>query len=148
MGRQGETFEILSVEDSAADTTLIRELMRQSRVVPLPHVEFVQDGQEMLDFLRNRADADHLPDLVLLDLNLPRKDGREALREMRRDPRLRAIPVVVLTSSDRPEDVHGCYANAANAYVTKPGDLEGFDAALRQIESFWLSFVKLPTRAG
>jgi two-component system, chemotaxis family, response regulator Rcp1 len=137
--------QILLVEDSPGDVRLTREAMRDARMANELHV--VGDGEAALDFLHRRgpyADTPR-PDIVLLDLNLPRKDGREVLEEMKADDELRRIPVIVLTTSAAERDVLRSYDLHVNAFVTKPLDLDGFVQVVRSIESFWLSIVRLPT---
>ena len=136
--------QILLVEDSPGDVNLTREALRGARIRNQLHV--VGDGEEALDFLHRRgehADAPR-PDLVLLDLNLPRKDGRAVLEEVKSDPELLTIPVIVLTTSAAHEDVARAYAHHANCFITKPVDFGDFLAAIRQLEGFWLEIVRLP----
>jgi CheY-like chemotaxis protein len=143
-----EPIDVLLVEDDAGDVLLIREAFEHNKVHNTLVV--VSDGVEAIDFLRRRgehADAQR-PDLILLDLNLPRKDGREVLAEVKGDPDLRSIPVVVLTTSKAEEDVLRSYDLHANAYVTKPVDFDRFIAVVRQIDEFFVSVVKLPHRGG
>ncbi len=138
-------IEILLVEDSPGDVRLTREGLREAKVRNRLHA--VSDGEEAMAFLRREgkyADAVR-PDLILLDLNLPRKDGREVLAEAKSDPDLRRIPVVILTSSTDEADVLRAYDLQANCYVTKPVDLGGFIEAVKAVEGFWLEFVKLPS---
>ena len=136
--------EILLVEDNMADADLIRDKMKGAR---LPHhVHVIGDGVGALNFLRRRegyASAPR-PDLVLLDLNLPMKDGRDVLREIKDDEKLKVIPVVVLTSSDAEEDVARSYELHANAYVQKPTNLAGYRALIGAIDDFWLGIARLP----
>ncbi len=136
------SINILLVEDNPADADLTKENLASSKILNEIHV--VEDGVEAMAFLRNEgAYADtQKPDLVLLDLNLPKKDGREVLMEMKEDPKLRRIPVVVLTSSEAEEDVIRSYDLQASAYVTKPIDLAGFARIVKGIESFWFSVVR------
>lgn len=137
-------IEILLVEDNPGDARLTLEAFKEGRV--LNHLTVINDGAEALEYLRREgphADAKQ-PDLVLLDLNLPKKDGREVLAEVKSDARLRNIPVVVLTTSAAPEDVKKAYGEHANCYITKPVDLEQFLHVVQSIENFWLSLVKLP----
>lgn len=137
-------IDILLVEDSPSDVRLTREALKEAKVLNNLHV--VQDGMAAMDFLRKRAQyADSPdPDLILLDLNLPKKDGREVLAEVKQDDNLRRIPVVVLTTSRAEEDVIRSYNLHANAYVTKPVDLKQFLVVVRTIEDFWLAVVTLP----
>jgi CheY-like chemotaxis protein len=141
-----DPIEVLLVEDDPGDVLLIREAFEDNKVANRLHV--VADGVEALEFMRRRgvhANAPR-PDLVLLDLNLPRKDGREVLAEAKEDDDLRSIPIVVLTTSQAEEDVLRSYDLHANAYVTKPVDFENFIGVVRQIDQFFVSVVKLPTR--
>jgi CheY-like chemotaxis protein len=138
-------IDILLVEDNPADVRLTREALREARVINSLHV--VEDGMEALDFLRKRARyaGSPSPDLILLDLNLPKKDGREVLAEIKQDENWRRIPVVVLTTSRAEEDIVRSYDLHANAYVTKPLDLTQFLEVIRVLEEFWLAVVTLPT---
>jgi CheY-like chemotaxis protein len=141
-----EMIDVLLVEDDPADVLLIEEAFADNKV--RNRVHHVSDGVDALAFLRREgeySDAPH-PDLVLLDLNLPRKDGREVLAEIKGDDALRHIPVVVLTTSKAEEDVLRSYKLHANAYVTKPVDFERFIDVVRQIDEFFVTVVKLPTR--
>ncbi len=139
-----QPIEILLVEDSQGDADLARETLADSKVLNSLHV--VSDGEEAMAFLQRTgkyARAPH-PDLVLLDLNLPRKSGREVLAEMKADAKLRRIPVVVLTVSKAEEDILKAYDLHANCYITKPIDLFQFVKVVKAIEDFWLTIVKLP----
>jgi CheY-like chemotaxis protein len=141
-----KVIDVLLVEDDAGDVLLIEEAFADNKV--RNRVHHVSDGVDALAFLRREgeySDAPH-PDLVLLDLNLPRKDGREVLAEIKGDDALRHIPVVVLTTSKAEEDVLRSYKLHANAYVTKPVDFERFIDVVRQIDEFFVTVVKLPTR--
>ena len=141
-----EMIDVLLVEDDPADVLLIEEAFADNKVRNRLHV--VSDGVEAIEFLRKRdahAQAP-TPDLVLLDLNLPRKDGREVLAEIKADEDLRQIPVVVLTTSKAEEDVLRSYKLHANAYVTKPVDFDRFIEVVRQIDEFFVTVVKLPSR--
>jgi len=141
-----EVIDILLVEDDPGDVLLIREAFEDNKVHNRLHV--VPDGVEALTFLRQEgehADAPR-PDLVLLDLNLPRKDGREVLAEVKGDESLQHIPVVVLTTSKAEEDVLRSYKLHANAYVTKPVDFDRFIDVVRRIDEFFVTVVKLPSR--
>ena len=141
-----EVIDVLLVEDDPGDVLLIREAFEDNKVHNRLHV--VSDGVEAIDFLRKQGENGQAPtpDLVLLDLNLPRKDGREVLAEIKSDPGLRSIPVVVLTTSKAEEDVLRSYKLHANAYVTKPVDFERFIEVVRQIDEFFVTVVKLPSR--
>ena len=140
------TIVILLVEDNPGDARLTQEAMRDSKMLNLIHV--VEDGVEAMAFLRRegRYSEAPRPDLILLDLNLPKKDGRAVLAEIKVDPDLRRIPVVVLTTSRSEEDVLKAYDLHANAYVTKPVDLEQFMRIVAQIDDFWFNVVTLPNR--
>jgi CheY-like chemotaxis protein len=139
-----EPIEILMVEDNPADARLAEEALRESKIVNRLHHAW--DGVQAMDFLYRRGDfaGAPRPDIVFLDLNLPRKDGREVLAEMKQDSALRRIPVVILTTSDAEQDILKSYDLHANCYVTKPVDLDMFTRLVRSIEDFWLSIVKLP----
>jgi CheY-like chemotaxis protein len=137
-------IEILLVEDNPGDARLTLEAMREAKLRNRMHV--VEDGVEAMEFLRRQGrfgDAPR-PDLILLDLNLPRKDGREVLAEVKADPDLKRIPVVVLTTSRAEEDVVRAYDLHANCYVTKPVDLAQFMKIVAQIDEFWVKVVTLP----
>jgi chemotaxis family two-component system response regulator Rcp1 len=137
-------IEVLLVEDNPGDVRLTREALKEGKVCN--HLSVAVDGVEALAFLRRegRYAGAPRPDVILLDLNLPRKDGREVLEEIKADPALRSIPVVVLTTSEAERDIAGAYALHANCYITKPVDLDQFITVVRSIESFWFSIVKLP----
>jgi two-component system, chemotaxis family, response regulator Rcp1 len=138
-----EPVEILLVEDNPGDVRLVREALRDGRIAN--SLVVCGDGDEAVSLLRDRAARGATtPALILLDLNLPRRDGRAVLAEIKNDPRLRLIPVVVLTSSAAERDVVESYERHANAYVTKPIDIDEFLAAIRALEGFWLSVVRLP----
>ena len=141
-------IEVLLVEDDPGDVLLTQEAFAQHQVNNRLHV--VRDGVEALEFLRKqgRWAASPTPDLVLLDLNLPRMDGREVLAEIKADETLRRIPVVVLTTSEAEEDVLRSYELYANAYVTKPVDFDRFIQVVRQIDDFFVTVVKLPRAGG
>jgi CheY-like chemotaxis protein len=138
-------IEILLVEDNPGDARLTMEALREAKVHNRLH--HVTDGIEALAFLRRQGKHAKAvrPDLILLDLNLPRKDGREVLSEIKSDDSFRRIPVVVLTTSQAEEDILRAYNLNANCYVTKPVDLDQFIKVVQTIEDFWLSVVKLPT---
>ena len=139
-----ESIEVLLVEDDPGDVVLIQEAFEDNKVRNRLHC--VSDGVDALRFLRRQdefADAPR-PDLILLDLNLPRKDGREVLEEIKSDEILKRIPVVVLTTSKAEEDVLRSYKLHANAYVTKPVDFDRFIEVVRQIDEFFVTVVKLP----
>lgn len=138
-------IEILLVEDSLADARLTKRALLKCRVANNLHV--VRDGVEAMAFLHRRDPFESAPrpDLILLDLNLPRKDGRSVLADIKSDERLRTIPVVVLTTSIAPEDVQTCYQLHANCFLVKPVDLEAFTSTILAIEEFWLTRAKLPS---
>ena len=140
----GSPIEILLVEDSPGDVRLTVEALAEAKVTNTLHV--VEDGVEAMDFLnrRGRYAAAPRPDLILLDLNLPRKDGREVLAEIKKDPKIKHIPVVVLTTSKAEHDVFRSYSLHANCYITKPVDFDQFIEVVKSIEDFWLSVVRLP----
>ena len=139
-------IEVLLVEDDPGDVLMTREAFADHKV--RNNLNVVSDGVEALAYVRREAPyADALrPDLVLLDLNLPRRDGREVLAEMKTDPALRDIPIVVLTTSAAEADILASYSLHANAYVTKPVDFDRFITVVRQIDDFFVSVVKLPPR--
>jgi CheY-like chemotaxis protein len=137
-------IEILLVEDSPGDIRLTQEALKEAKV--LNRLSVAVDGVEALDFLHRRGefpDAPH-PDLILLDLNLPRKDGREVLKEIKAEEHLRRIPVVVLTTSQADADIINAYDLHANCYITKPVDFKQFIRVVQSIEDFWLTVVRLP----
>ena len=137
-------IEILLVEDNPGDVRLTKEALKEGKVYSNLHT--VKDGVEAMDFLRRlgKYKAAPRPDIILLDLNLPKKDGREVLQEIKTDDALKRIPVVVLTTSKAEEDVLRTYNLHANCYVTKPVDLEKFMVVVKTIDSFWLTVVTLP----
>ncbi|SDQ29072.1 response regulator [Natronobacterium texcoconense] len=139
-----EPAQILLVEDNPGDVRLTKEAFEQGRIENDLHV--VSDGAEALDFLTQRGEYEDAPrpDLVLLDLNLPRTNGEEVLRELKDDPELRSIPVIVLTSSQTEEDIARSYELHANAYLTKPVDPDEFIETIRAFETFWFTVVRLP----
>lgn len=141
-------IEILMVEDSPGDAELLLDFLEQSKVKNRIH--WVKDGEAAMAFLHREGEyaAKPMPDLILLDLNLPRKDGREVLSETKGDPRLAHIPVVILTSSKSEQDIARSYSLKANCYITKPVDLEQFAKVVRAIDDFWLSVVRLPPNDG
>ena len=142
--QNGHPIEILLVEDSPSDTELTIEALKKGKVNN--RISIVEDGVQAMEFLRRQgvyAQAPR-PDLVMLDLNLPRKDGREVLADMKSDPSLRSIPVVVLTTSRAERDVLQAYQLNANCYITKPVDFKQFIELVKSIEHFWLTVVTLP----
>jgi chemotaxis family two-component system response regulator Rcp1 len=133
---------VLLVEDSPADVRLIREALK-SATVPV-HITVAQDGVEAMNYLHDSEQAAALPDLMLLDLNLPRKNGREVLAEVKTSPQLKQIPVLIMTSSRSDEDVNEAYALNANCYIAKPYDFQEYVSVVRAIERFWLMTATLP----
>ena len=140
----GAPVEILLVEDNPADVRLTQEALKEGKVYNNLH--WAKDGVEALDFLRRKGKFEGAPrpDIILLDLNLPKKDGREVLQDIKNDDKLKRIPVVILTTSKAEEDVLKSYNLHANCYVTKPVDVSEFIDKVRSIEDFWLTIVKLP----
>lgn len=140
----GEPIEILLVEDSPGDVRLTIEALKEGKVHNNLHV--VRDGVEAMKFLSKEGEYSGVPhpDLILLDLNLPKKDGREVLKEIKSDSRLKRIPVVILTISSAEEDILKTYNLHANCYITKPVDLDQFIKVVKSIEDFWLEIVRLP----
>ena len=144
----GTAIEILLVEDSPADVRLTIEALKEAKVAN--RLSVVDDGVKAMDFLHQQngyADAPR-PDLILLDLNLPRMDGREVLAQIKADPTLQRIPVVVLTTSSAHDDILKAYELHANCYITKPVDFRQFMVVVKAIEDFWLTIVKLPSGRG
>lgn len=139
-------LQILLVEDNPGDITLTREAFDEGKLHHRLHV--VMDGVEALRYLRREGEYTEspTPDLILLDLNLPKRDGRQVLEDIKRDPVLREIPVIVLTTSDDEADVHRAYGLHANCYLTKPVDMDEFLHVVRSLEEFWLTLVRLPRR--
>jgi len=141
----GKPIEILLVEDNPGDVRLTREALKEGRVLNNLHV--AGDGVQALEFLRRTGKfaGSPTPDLIFLDLNLPRMDGRELLAEVKGDPNLRRIPVVILTTSKAEEDILKTYDLHANCYITKPVDLDQFITVIKSVEDFWFTIVKLPS---
>jgi CheY-like chemotaxis protein len=139
-------IEILLIEDNPGDVRLTQEALREGKVIN--NLNVVSDGVAALEFLRRKGPYTKAtrPDVILLDLNLPRKDGREVLAEIKEDPDLKRIPVVVITSSSAEEDVLRSYNLHANCYISKPVDLEQFVTVVKSIEDFWMGIVKLPPK--
>lgn len=144
--QQAHPIEILLVEDNPADVRLAQEVLRESKLIN--RLRAVTDGEQAMAFLRRQGDYAEAvrPDLILLDLNLPGKDGRQVLAEIKADRDLRRIPVVIVTSSQAEEDILKSYDLHANCYVTKPVDLDRFVQVVKSIENFWVSIVKLPPK--
>ena len=141
---RNEPIDILLVEDNPGDERLTREALKEGKVYSNLH--WVKDGVEALEFLRKQGKYKNTPrpDIILLDLNLPKKDGREVLQEIKNDDKLKRIPVVILTTSKAEEDVLKTYNLHANCYVTKPVDLDKFIVVVKSIDAFWLTVVTLP----
>ena len=137
-------IEILLVEDNVGDVRLAVEALKEGKV--LNHLSVARDGVEAMSFLRKEGEHAEAPrpDLILLDLNLPKKDGREVLSEIKTDDHLKSIPVVILTTSAAERDIMESYDLHANCYITKPVDLNQFIDVIQSIEGFWLTLVKLP----
>jgi CheY-like chemotaxis protein len=141
-------IEILLVEDNPGDARLTLEAFKEGKVIN--NLSVVSNGVDALSFLRREGQYEKasVPDLVLLDLNLPKMDGREVLAAIKEDADLKSIPVVVLTTSSSQDDVARAYGHHANCYITKPVDLDQFLRVVQSIESFWLSLVRLPSSNG
>jgi CheY-like chemotaxis protein len=141
-----ETAEILLVEDSEGDIRLTQEALREAKIQV--NLSVARDGEEAMSFLLRRAGYINAPrpDLILLDLNMPRLGGREVLAAIKSNDDLKSIPVVILTTSEAQRDILATYGLHANCYITKPVDLEQFMRVIHHIEDFWLSLVKLPSR--
>lgn len=142
---------ILMADDDLDDCLLAREALAESSIVDVLH--FVHDGEELMDYLYHRGkhtDPDQAPrpDLLLLDINMPKKDGIEALREMKADPHLRSIPVVVLTTSISQEDIYRSYDLGANSYITKPVTFKGLVEVMQTLKKYWFNTVDLPMKIG
>jgi CheY-like chemotaxis protein len=140
------TADILLVEDNPGDVRLTKEALKDAKV--LNEIYVAKDGIEAMEFLNKKGSFTKAPtpDLILLDLNLPRKDGREVLAEVKKDPKLKHIPVVILTTSKADEDIIKTYNLHANAYITKPVDLNRFVEIMHALEEFWFTIVKLPPK--
>jgi chemotaxis family two-component system response regulator Rcp1 len=144
IGTDAIAIEVLLVEDSPGDVRLTREAFKDAKVLINLHV--APDGKEAMSYLRREGEHAHAsrPDLILLDLNLPKKHGRQVLEEIKESPALKSIPVVILTTSASEEDILRSYRLHANCYITNPVDLDGFLKVVKSIDNFWLSAVKLP----
>ena len=147
MMRSGQPIVILMAEDDAEDRMLAGDAGEESRLANT--LKFVVDGEELLDYLHRRgtfADAamSPRPGVILLDLNMPRKDGREALREIKSDPQFRSIPIVVLTTSKAEEDIYRSYDLGVNSFITKPVTFEGLVEVMRAVGKYWFEIVELP----
>jgi two-component system, chemotaxis family, response regulator Rcp1 len=146
VGDEGLAMQVLLVEDNPGDARLTVEAFKDAKVHLELHVAV--DGVEAMDYLHQRGEyaSSPRPDVILLDLNLPRKDGREVLAEIKSHPELKTIPVVILTTSAAEADIQRSYLLHANCFISKPVDMDGFLTVVRSIEDFWLSVVKLPGR--
>jgi two-component system, chemotaxis family, response regulator Rcp1 len=147
--RNVRPLEILLIEDNAGDIRLTQEALEEGKI--WNHLSVVQDGLEAMAYLRREgkhSDDAKRPDLILLDLNLPKKDGREVLSEIKADPRLRQIPVIVLTATGKEENLAKAYGFQAHCYIPKPVDFDRFVSVVKSIEEFWFTVVKLRTKAG
>jgi len=140
----GDPIRILLVEDNPGDQELTRLAFKRGRLYN--RLDIVEDGEQAMAYLHGRPPFEGYPrpDLILLDLNLPRKDGREVLAEIKQDPQLKVIPVIVLTTSEADSDVMRSYELNANSYMTKPVDFDNFVTSIQTLESFWFTVVKLP----
>jgi CheY-like chemotaxis protein len=147
MSMTAKPILILMAEDDADDRLLVKEALEESRV--LNELRFVADGEELLEYLRGEGryaaeGSSPRPGLVLLDLNMPRKDGREALREIKADPGLRRIPIVVMTTSKAEEDIFRSYDSGASSYITKPVTFDRLVELMKTLGQYWIEFVELP----
>ena len=147
MEKPARSHTILMADDDADDCLLVQEALRETGQTH--DLRIVRDGEELMDYLRRRGDYETprtspRPDLILLDLKMPRKDGREALRELKADPRLRIIPIVVLTTSIAKDDIGFCYRIGVNSYVTKPSTFRGLVDLMLTLEKYWFELVELP----
>lgn len=150
MSADGRPITILIADDDADDRMMASEALEESRLAN--DLRFVEDGEELLDYLYHRGrfaaeGAAPRPGLILLDLNMPRKDGREALREIKGDPALRSIPIVVLTTSKAEEDIYRTYDLGVNSFITKPVQFESLVEVMRALGKYWFEIVELPARA-
>jgi CheY-like chemotaxis protein len=147
MKQPGRPITILMADDDADDRLLCQQALDESRV--LNDLRFVEDGEQLLDYLYRRGDYSDAekaprPGLILLDLNMPRKDGREALKEIKADPELRRIPIVVMTTSQAEEDIYRSYDLGANSFVTKPVTFDRLVDLMKALGQFWVEFVEIP----
>jgi CheY-like chemotaxis protein len=150
MSRSGKPITILYADDDAEDRMLVRDAWAENRLANQLH--FVEDGEELMDYLRRRGQYTHLageplPGMILLDLNMPRKDGREALQEIKADPRLRSIPVVILTTSKADEDILRAYDLGVNSFILKPVTFDSLVEITRTLSKYWFEVVELPSEA-
>ncbi|MDD1775649.1 MAG: response regulator [Methanobacterium sp.] len=142
---RNKPIEILLIEDNQGDNRLTKEVFKEASVPN--HIQIVTNGVEAMHFLNREEEYQNAahPDLILLDLNIPKKDGREILKEIKENPELKCIPIIVLTTSQSEIDIKSTYDHFANAYITKPLDLNEFIEVIRSIEEYWLSTVELPS---
>ncbi len=134
-------LSIVIADDDEDDKFLLKSAFEESGIdAPL---SFVDNGQELIDFLNK---AKKLPSIILLDLNMPKKDGREALKEIKENPRFRSIPILILTTSNSPEDIRNCYFLGANCFITKPSTFEGLMKAIGELNKFWFNIASIPTK--
>jgi len=150
MSRIAKPITILYADDDAEDRMLVRDAWAENRLANQLH--FVEDGEELMDYLRRRGQYTHLsgeplPGMILLDLNMPRKDGREALQEIKADPRLRSIPVVILTTSKADEDILRAYDLGVNSFILKPVTFDSLVEITRTLSKYWFEVVELPSEA-
>jgi CheY-like chemotaxis protein len=151
MNANPETITILIADDDADDRLMAKEALEECRLTN--HLDFVEDGVELLNFLRGKGryaakGAARRPGLIILDLNMPKMDGREALREIKADPSLRRIPVVVMTTSKAEEDIYRTYDLGVNSFITKPVTFEGLVSVMRAMGRYWIEIVELPDLGG
>ncbi len=151
MTKAGEPLVILVVDDDPDDRLMVKEALEEADFDC--ETRFVFDGVELFDYLQHRnkysaKNAAPQPDLILLDLNMPRKDGREALQELKSDPELKKIPVVVLTTSREDRDIQSCYDLGANSFIVKPVSFKGLVETMESLSSYWANIVKLPSKRG
>ena len=144
---KAQLINILLVEDNIGDIRLTQEVFKQGKIKNILHV--VMDGEEAVNYLKKKGKYKkaETPDIILLDLNLPKKDGKEVLAEIKADKDLKRIPVIILTTSSAQQDIMSTYSNHANCYIMKPVDFNQFISIVRTIEDFWLSIVKLPSKS-
>lgn len=144
-GKHRKPIEILLIEDNLGDNRLTIEIFKEAEVPN--NIQTVTNGVDALEFLNQEKKFQNAtrPDLIILDLNLPKKDGREVLADIKKDPKLKCIPVIVLTTSQSKKDIKSTYEHHANAYITKPIDLNHFIKVIKSIEKYWLSTVQLPS---
>ncbi|MFQ5645601.1 MAG: response regulator [bacterium] len=155
MTTKGKPVRILLADDDPDDRILIEEAFKEALLSfdQINHLDFVKDGEELMDYLYRReqyvnSDESLRPDLILLDLNMPRKDGMEALREIKSDPKLRCISVIILTTSKADKDIYRSYDLGANSYIAKPVTFEGLIEVMKTLGKYWLEIVELPSEYG